>query len=154
MKANELRIGNYVSVYGTYGNANKWKVLKINAHEIYLCDTDPKRFKPVKITKHFIEKKLKLKLLKNPWTKDSYKCEILINKKSIDKRFTIEDIIISLLFFSKPKENQYGIYRQYYLSFCILLTKNDVGDRCDLKDNIKYVHQLQNLYYSLTGEEL
>ena len=30
----------------------------------------------------------------------------------------------------------------------------DIGDEVTLKYNIKYVHQLQNLYFALTGEEL
>jgi hypothetical protein len=50
-----------------------------------------------------------------------------------------------------------GLSGAFYIGDCIFHISGYLSDKFDdymIKDNIKYVHQLQNIFFALTGEEL
>lgn len=113
MKANELRIGNYVYF-------NNEDIHQINGYDIHDIDTDPLEdsFTPIPLTEDW--------LLKFGLSEMHYQEYILT-------------------------DNYWGVYFYY----------DDVNGNWTVNTNheyklteIKYVHQLQNLYFALTGEEL
>ena len=102
MKANELRIGNYV--YDTLGKVNKIDLEAIT----YIVKEPHNQVKPIPLTEEWLLK------------------------------FDME--LISKITYS-PKE---GLLR---------LSNGDTKGTL-LIPHIKYVHQLQNIYFELTGKEL
>ena len=114
MKANELRIGNFVSLallddsLRQNVSLNKNQLIGIIKEGTYLSD-------PIPITQKWL---LELGF------------EILLNKNS---------------FFAEKKAPKWFV-----------LTKTDDGFKLAFFNvpSIKYIHQLQNLYFSLTGDEL
>jgi len=111
MKANELRIGNWVN----YGNGKR--ILDAELFLQLLKYTTP--FDPIPLTEEW--------LLKFGFEKKNGEVGYSKNKLSI----YCGDTILS---------NENG--RTYFKNFAIL------------EESPKYVHQLQNLYFALTGEEL
>ena len=112
MKANELRIGNWV-MYSSK--------IQVNENKIRECVDHPERFGTITLTEEWL------------------------------KRFGFEQhhddcsngvMYIKDIFSEHPKT--WGVY------------PNEVGSGIVIKDSIKleHVHQLQNLYFALTGEEL
>lgn len=67
-----------------------------------------------------------------------------------------EDWLLKFGFEEKPKYSHPKYWKGNY--FCNLngefYTNNESYEGETLSTNIKYVHQLQNLYFALTGEEL
>ena len=47
-----------------------------------------------------------------------------------------------------------AIQFDYHFKRCYLFVDTDLDCTCIFLEHIKYVHQLQNLYFALTGEEL
>ena len=110
MKANELRIGNYIlfdnDVYDVRGFVNER--VKIHKREVYIGQL----FKPIPLTEEWL-----LKFGFSKWK----------NKNNFSK----------------------GSFIVYTLS-----KKGFHFGKKSLRVELKYVHQLQNLYFALTGEEL
>jgi hypothetical protein len=123
MKANELRIGNYV--YDTLGKVNT-----------YIVKEPHNQVKPIPLTEEWL---LKFGFKKYPDIRDTFQ-QVYYDSYQLEiDRFTI-------ISFSIQQNNKNLIKCNY-----------DRGYRSeDNKKNyyIKYLHQLQNLYFALTGEEL
>ncbi len=125
MKANELRIGNYIKLMFNYED---YELLQVTSDE--LVDVDKKRadYEPIPLTEEWLYK---------------------FGFKDIDK-----------------SDNDYITYtdsnHDYYLQLDVRRRdgKYTILDNSfdDLRDfsmvDISYVHQLQNIYFVLTGEEL
>lgn len=120
MKANELRIGNYLFVHGkvsmdqTFSQNSIWKITRVNATDIVAIDSHYSEwYKPIQITQKWLEK------------------------------FEFEEVISGQWFSHK---------------FQIFLRKDINGYLFEYSGGlgvvIAYVHELQNLYFSLTKEEL
>jgi len=122
MKANELRIGNYVK-YSDFASAKKSEIVMVDISDLILlknmvegCFYDPIPLTPEILVKAGFE--------------ETYNSRFRVKFDHIthgEIGYTFSDI-----------ENYYGKGFRYY----------------DHHIDIKYVHQLQNLYFALTGEEL
>jgi hypothetical protein len=123
MKANELRVGNYISLLGIDKQVEGIANLR-NRRDMYwitckdIVDVKIIHFKPILLTEEW--------LLKFGFEKEKIQLT------------TYTKIKLSITL----KTNEYVSGRTYFNSWCIL------------EKQIEYVHQLQNLYFALTGEEL
>jgi hypothetical protein len=135
MKANELRIGNWAEyLYNPLDDEGnpEWKPEKIDQRDItYLCEhPDEDEYRPIEITDEWLVNFGFEPMYNTPSEHNPFFKRILPNKgmeiypPSKDRRIPCYQFICG------------GIRSQ---SFPV---------------NIQYVHQLQNLYFSLTGEEL
>ena len=111
MKANELRIGNKVDIYGNVATIvpndfEKWIDVKNNSYVM-------KNLKPIELTEEW--------LIRFGFKKMNYK---LLNK---------------IVFYSETWDIEFSD-NEFYMP--------------DIGIVVKYVHQLQNLYFALTNEEL
>lgn len=128
MKANELRIGNYVYLK----SKNKWYEIA-NGHDIDE-GTDSGDFEPIPLTEEWLLKFrfIDYRTLPNKITKKAY-FDIKIG--FYKKAWNIE-----------LKQSKLRIYHFHNFWHVISPANGSIG--------IEYVHQLQNLYFALTGEEL
>jgi hypothetical protein len=120
MKANELRISNYV--YDTLGKVNKIDLEAIT----YIVNKPHNQVNPIPLTEEWL---LKFDMELTDGFSSSRK--LYLNNYEND---------ISKITYS-PKEK-------------LLRLSNGQSKGTMLIPHIKYVHQLQNLYFALTGEEL
>ena len=102
MKANELRIGNWV-MYNSK--------IQVNENKIRECVDHPDRFAPIPLTEEWLLK----------------------------FGFEYSDLNGDSGLWKIPPFQIYGKYNQFIY---------------DYRLDVNYVHQLQNLYFALTGEEL
>lgn len=118
MNANELRIGNIISVYGTNGNPKGWSEFEISVWNIETCISHPEWFNPSPITEEWLAK--------------------LGFDKDADGIMTIE----------VPKTSMQLGFVDGYMQLA--------RGRAPMSNytHITTVHQLQNLYLALTGDEL
>ena len=110
MKANELRIGNYV-MYSS--------LIQVNGYNIAECEEYPTRFAPIPLTREWL---LKFGFVEKI---DAY----------FYNDYCIEDIHNGATWVISEFDH---------------ITDEFTAIGC----GIKYVHQFQNLYFALTGEEL
>jgi hypothetical protein len=108
MKANELRIGNYIKFHNTITKVEGFSIWDNLIQSDNFAERELKDFEPIPLTEEW--------LLKVDWNVYNYLC--------INSYFELD---------------KYG--HLYY--------QNDYTGI-----NIKYLHQLQNLYFALTAEEL
>ena len=135
INANELRIGNLVEYRITDKLDERkewWEVSEIDADDIHWLskvDTKDEDFRAIPLTEEWL---LKFRFKEIVFTQD--------RNREWFKMFEIEetDELFSLCFY--PEKNI------CYLNF-------DVGYGNNVL-NIEHVHQLQNLYFALTGSEL
>lgn len=125
IQANELRINNYVLRKGFLFEDNNFYETKVTHNDIRACIVNKNHFKPIPLTEDW--------LLKFGFTKKDHTC----SDKSISEN----------LFF---KENYFVEFSEEGILFCQL---HYFGQGWFLKI-IEYVHQLQNIYFALTGQEL
>jgi hypothetical protein len=123
MKANELRIGNFLQ-----SDTNIIKIVGVVKKDIYyyhnkknLYVLELNNFKPIPLTEEWLikfgfEKKI-----------DCY--------KNINYNFN-------------------GYFASFDCDNPMWFGEDGCCEQVTIKDNIKYVHQLQNLYFAVTGEEL
>lgn len=139
MKATELRVGNLVKAKHTNGNPNKWVVIQIKPEHIVTCSDNPKWFKPIPLTENIIEK-------------IGFE---LYDYEDIGEPLEGQENDFIILSYKKHK-NKYVYYtldgvspRLYQFIIC-----RETDNNSFVLAEINYLHQLQNLYFALTGEEL
>lgn len=136
MKAQELRIGNYIntSALGDF-KISKKDMIDIIKYDGEMHMTNPTKpvLKPIPLTEEW--------LLKFGFDKDLFVVDDE-NQKTSDVVYRIDKDKFVTFSMSAPKGN---------IWFPML--KNKDGGNW-LLYGIKHVHQLQNLYFALTGEEL
>ena len=108
MKANELRIGNWVSKHG--------EIYQITSATIVCLERGESDVKPIAITPEWLQR-FGFEKIGNGWQLD---VEI----------------------------NHYCLYSESGKYVDLFVFSDEVGQQC------QYIHQLQNLYFALTGEEL
>jgi len=124
MKAKELRIGNYILHEPTIDD---WEEIIVTLPSLLQVDISPESYCGIPLTEEW--------LLKFGFEKDTYASTnrwILYNHDEGEVLFEISG------------SDSYGWVR-------IFTTTNGIEDT---DTHFKYVHQLQNLYFALTGEEL
>ena len=136
MKASELRIGNYVMAINNYEDIfyvnciYGHRDLNITAGMYINYDTSIRNIKPRRITEAW--------LIKFGFNKD-------------DNEFRLPKI-------KGFKDSAYEICIRLYNDFCdVLLEEEELNVdtfAVILPSKLEYVHQLQNLYFALIGEEL
>lgn len=127
MKPKDLRIGNFV--YLTKDNFITVKAYELDGYDIYkLSESDCADIKGIPISEEWL---LKLGFQRQNHSKDWF-------VKDLVDGFTLYYNFGSALYKGLTLEGNGGY---------------DFEGDVDLK-HIKYVHQLQNLYFALTGEEL
>ena len=115
MKANELRIGNYLEFNNLIRPS---EIIKVNAWFLRQLVNDPKE--------------------DNPTVNNFYKPIPLTEGWLLNFGF---------------EKTKYGFVKMTEIA-CLRIWEEDVTYSGTLIENIEHVHQLQNLYFALTGEEL
>jgi len=137
MKASELRIGNWVNNNPRDGVITVFSNDKcVIRHKAGIDKAFIEKLEPIPLTEEWL---LKFGFKKYPYIRDTFQQVYYDSYQFEIDRFTIVS-------FSIQQDNKSLIKCNY-----------DRGYRSeDNKKNyyIKYIHQLQNLYFSLTGEEL
>lgn len=137
MKPNELRIGNYICtgeydpnhVYQVWElRNNKLLVGKTLTHGFITIEPDYSSVTPIEITEDWL---LKLGLEFDP----------------ITSRIT-KDVVFHIASYQSLENYQY----QYSIEKHTLFVCD--GFRITICEGLKYIHQLQNIYFFMTGEEL
>ena len=128
MKAEELRLGNWVYISDNYTHAFYKQETQINIHNMmYLCGETKEpldfTFEPIPLTEEIL-----------------LKCGFY---ETSNKDF------IGGLFALKQKGDGFYINKET-MSYCYFDYEGNIEDII----KINYVHQLQNLYFALTNEEL
>ncbi len=115
MKANELRIGNYIIPITSDGF--KLEQRPIHAREFWLSSNEPDKAEPIPLTEEWLIK--------------------FGFKKRLDDQYSdFKKVCVGILSDSFYVGVHFGYEYYEYIT------------------KVKYVHQLQNLYFALTGEEL
>ena len=143
MKASELRIGNYhlYCIHDELDNPKDYEVVdQIDAQDLVWLSSEAgendDQYKPIPLTEDWLKRFGFFKERKRP---SRY------HKNFFSIEFNDSNIVLAYA----PFRKDWGFYIEYI-------------DSPDPKDNktkyfvscgIKYVHQLQNLYFALTGEE-
>ena len=135
MDAKELRIGNYVGIEETALHANGCNYLEA-IFEIEEIKKEVAQFKGFHAGEYY--KDLKPIPLTEDWL---YDFGFLL-----DNGFTTYKINIFKGYLRVALDGSWGVYKDEY--------SNRTGSSYNNKIKIEYVHQLQNLYFTLTGEEL
>lgn len=125
MKANELRIGNWININGQYVNIGYGVIMDMHKKQKGIKNSylDTLTFNPIPLTPEILEK-CGFTKMNNGW--------------NMGERKSYMDVIFSLF-----DDN----YCQGELD--LRLNGSDLP-----MPKVKYLHQLQNLYFALTGEEL
>lgn len=117
MEASELRLGNFIAVYGTIGKPDGWRILQANAEHIQQCVKSPEKFQPCPILRN-----------------------ILIECGFSQAKSAFYFCGVEVFFRDSKAEVSLGIGSHY--------------EDPEKLDHIKYIHQLQNLWFAIYGEEL
>lgn len=142
LKASDLRIGNIIASSGNPKNKKTWVIGKV--HSISSANSQHEQIE-VETEEEFT------------WFfRDSY-FGIPITEYWL-KRFGFEEQIGFIVFIGKKYKdksfevawNDIGVWYAYFRNF----NPGVEDDFVILRNDLKYVHQLQNLFHSLTGEEL
>ena len=137
MEVNELRIGNYVKFYDPINGTNIYEVYNIddrgnvnidNKGQLAYCSV--KDIEPIELTRDI--------LIKNGFFKRGYN-EIYFITPCVG----YYEYYIS---YQNIKDNKYSFVASGY--------KNGELKRQIRLDNIKYLHELQNIFFSFTNQEL
>jgi hypothetical protein len=130
MKAQELRIGNYLK---------KDVVVKIDAKIIFDIWIESEEYEPIPITEEWVLK----------FGGEMY--DYLVDDDDDDEENNFTFIEYKLILKNKRYCYTVGSCPNGFFDFCLCLTwhRDPI-----LLITIKYVHELQNLYFALEGEEL
>lgn len=147
MKANELRIGNYL----IYEDRYLIEVTKIDSLEDSIMGEVVDVLKHVEIEDFYVETTPEL-------TIDNPNYEPIPLTEEWLLRFGFEKHEVTLKLYYSDFKHEDRFFRFYWPENggggSLHLKPDDTEWYPDLADNIKYVHQLQNLYFALTGNEL
>ena len=126
MKAKDLRIGNYID----YKTEREIVTMQISYEYIRLIHNGNKNFKPIELTEEWLLK-FGFEKSDNEFYTETFKGD---NKSDYYFCIRINDNLCDLVICERVDEiNNYDLIVPKY---------------------IQHVHQLQNLYFALTGEEL
>ena len=134
MKATDLRVGNLVNTNRAHGRGEKQiKAVEINLHYLAQIENNCNYIEPILLTEEW--------LLKFEFTEEIQYYSDTLSYFWLDIHNSLENSEFYIFYNTEIKciglhsmENEHNISKYFY--------------------NIKYVHQLQNLYFALTNNEL
>lgn len=148
MKANELRIGNYVN-----SSIEEIGILRVSTiNNTYINGCDIKFLHPIPLTEEWLIKLGFEKEEPYSWNGNGHDWQPETNRtECVD--FVKDEYFIRFERWGYESEEQ----KQWVWSEQVLFYHNEWYARCkdnQVYANINYVHNLQNLIFCLTGEEL
>ena len=126
MKPNELRIGNYIKLMMNYED---YETIKVDSDELVMVDKKQADYEPLSLTENW--------LLKHGFFIENFDYKIPISECNV--------VWLTLI----PQDEECTAY-----SVCVTQTDENEDDQNVFLSDIIYVHQVQNLYFALTGNEL
>ena len=132
IQAQELRIGNYVKTY-IEAQVSEWIEVPVDAYHILHIAKQQSIVEPIPLTEEWLEK---FGFTNYEWCESAY--FIKYNGKSLFLRLYKGDWTCTIARINKDSKGHFI----------------ESTERVFKKRLIKYVHQLQNLYFALTGKEL
>jgi hypothetical protein len=126
MKLNELRIGNYIKLML---NDEEFAIVQVTLNDLDAVDNKKGVYEPLRLTEDW--------LLKHGFSVKNFDYSIPISECKV--------VWLTLI----PQDEECTAY-----SVCVTQTDEDEEDQNVFLSDISYVHQLQNLYFALTGKEL
>lgn len=129
MKANELRLGNYYMFQGMRHSCSYHDIANLAKEEQRGQDSSSSCYQPIPLTEEWLEK-----------FGFEYFTKPIGQSKLIYEDYRLGNFVVIV----KPKFNEIEYAPNRY----------DIDERSHIHPNIQYVHQLQNLYFALTGTEL
>lgn len=126
MKLKELRIGNYIKLML---NDEKFAIVQVTLNDFDAIDNKKGVYKPLPLTEDW--------LLKHGFSVKNFDYSIPISECKV--------VWLTLI----PQDEECTAY-----SVCVTQTDEDQENQNAFLSDINYVHQLQNLYFALTGKEL
>jgi hypothetical protein len=126
MKLNELRIGNYIKLML---NDEEFAIIQVTLNDLDAVDNKKGVYEPLPLTEDW--------LLKHGFSVKNFDYSIPISECKV--------VWLTLI----PQDEECSAY-----SVCVTQTDEDEEDQNAFLSDISYVHQLQNLYFALTGKEL
>ena len=126
MKLKELRIGNYIKLML---NDEKFAIVQVTLNDFDAIDNKKGVYEPLPLTEDW--------LLKHGFSVKNFDYSIPISECKV--------VWLTLI----PQDEECTAY-----SVCVTQTDEDQENQNAFLSDINYVHQLQNLYFALTGKEL
>jgi hypothetical protein len=126
MKTSELRIGNYIKLML---NAEDFAIVQVTLNDLESVDNKKGVYEPLPLKEDW--------LLKHGFFVENFDYAIPISECKV--------VWLTLI----PQDDECSAY-----SVCVTQTDEDEEDQNAFLSDISYVHQLQNLYFALTGKEL
>ena len=126
MKLNELRIGNYIKLML---NDEDFAIVQVTLNDLEAVDNKKGVYEPMPLKEEW--------LLKHNFFVENFDYSIPISD--------CEVVWLTLI----PQDEDCTAY-----SVCVTQTDEDELDQNVFLSDISYVHQVQNLYFALTGNEL
>jgi hypothetical protein len=126
MKLNELRIGNYIKLMM---NDEEFAMVQVTLNDLDAVDNKKGVYEPLPLKEDW--------LLKHGFFVENFDYAIPISECKV--------VWLTLI----PQDEECTAY-----SVCVTQTDKDEEDQTAFLSDISYVHQVQNLYFALTGKEL
>ena len=126
MKTSELRIGNYIKLML---NDEDFAVVQVTLNDLESVDNKKGVYEPLPLTEDW--------LLKHGFFVENFDYSIPISECKV--------VWLTLI----PQDEECTAY-----SVCVTQTDENEDDQNVFLSDISYVHQAQNLYFALTGNEL
>ena len=126
MKTSELRVGNYIKLML---NDEDFAVVQVTLNDLEAVDNKKGVYEPIPLKEEW--------LLKRGFFVENFDYSIPISECKV--------VWLTLI----PQDEECTAY-----SVCVTQTDKDEDDQNVFLSDISYVHQVQNLYFALTGNEL
>lgn len=146
MKANELRIGNWVK------RSTQPDGFQIESHSFVVCERDPSMYEPIPLTEEWLVRFGFKEMPITKWFGNGADWQDP-NSFTEQKDYALSGFIIRYEYWSyrKNEDSEYNTDLSHSIHTGKWYEKCYEYVSCPFPD---YIHSLQNLYFALTGEEL
>jgi hypothetical protein len=142
MTASELRIGNYML------NTKLGGIVHFTSfHGLCNYESKPHEYEPIELTEEWLLK-FGFELNKSVQNNGAFQYIYKTYEKKITEDLSFSYAYVTEIYKGKGQNYNSLAFGQYYFD------NWNASDKLHLNYELKYVHQLQNLYFALTGEEL
>lgn len=144
MKAHELRLGNYIVMKGKdYNHDNIFhdpdgdEIIKVDIHTLKGVLHGPEDYSPIHITSEILER-----------------CDFENRGIKQTSEFTKETVFVLYNIIDGTSSFVVAFIEDSYDSEIFTEWQARIDHDCIYTKELEYLHQLQNLYFALTGQEL